>query len=161
MAIRNILVNGNPLLRKISKPIKSVTSEVRRLIDDMIDTMYANRGAGLAAIQVGAPLRVIIVDVSKEKDQPTPLINPKIIQKSNEKVGTEACLSVPGLEGKVCRAQNVSVKAKNLQFQDVEMDVEGYFAVAIQHEIDHLEGILYLDRVEKGTLKPTVDDDDE
>lgn len=159
MVIRNILVNGNPLLRKVSKPVKSVTPEIRKLIDDMVDTMYANRGAGLAAVQIGELRRIIVVDISKGKDDLTVLINPKIIKKSKKKTGTEACLSVPGLEGKVSRAQIVKIKAKTLQFNDIEVEAEGYYAVAMQHEIDHLEGVLYIDRVEKGTLKPSSDDD--
>ena len=161
MVVRKILVNGNPLLRKSSKPIKSVTTDVRKLVDDMIETMHANQGVGLAAVQIGELKRVVVIDVSENKDAPVILINPKIIAKSKEDIGKEACLSVPGLEGKVSRFQALVIKAKNLQFKDVEMEIEGYFAVAVQHEIDHLDGILYIDRVERGTLKPTRDDDDD
>lgn len=161
MSVHNILVNGNPLLRKVSKPVKSVTGEIRQLIENMIDTMYANHGAGLAAIQIGNLKRIIVVDVSKEKDDLIVLINPKIVKKIDEQIGTEACLSVPGLEGKVCRSLTIKVKAKNSQFQDIDLEAEGYFAVAIQHEIDHLDGVLYIDRVEKESLRPTSNEDSE
>jgi peptide deformylase len=138
-----------------------MTLEVRKLIDSMVETMYAHRGAGLAAVQIGELKRIIVVDVSEDKDQLYVLINPKIVRKSNEAIGPEACLSVPGLEGKVRRSQHVTVKAKDIQFQDIEIEAQGYFAVAIQHEIDHADGILYIDRVEAGTLKPVNDDDKE
>jgi peptide deformylase len=161
VVVRKILLNGNPLLRKISKPIKAITPDIRKLVDDMVETMHENRGAGLAAVQIGDLRRLVVIDVSENKDQLLVLINPKIIKKSNDEIGKEACLSVPGLEGRVCRAQNITVKAKNLQFKDVEFEAEGYFAVAVQHELDHLDGILYIDRVETGTLKTSRDDDDE
>jgi len=161
VVVRKILFNGNPLLRKVSKPIKAITPEIRKLVEDMIETMYVNQGAGLAAVQIGELKRLIVIDVSEKKDQPLVLINPKIVAKVKEEIGKEACLSVPGLEGKVSRFQQVRVKARNLHFIDVEVDAEGYFAVAIQHEVDHLDGILYIDRVETGSLKPSREDDDE
>lgn len=160
MVVRKILLNGNPLLRKVSKPIKTITPDIRKLVEDMIETMYLNQGAGLAAVQIGELKRLIVIDVSEKKDEPLVLINPKIVEKTKEEIGKEACLSVPGLEGKVSRFQQIIVKAKNIHFKDVEVEAEGYFAVALQHEVDHLEGILYIDRVETGTLKPSRDDEE-
>ncbi|OGI08398.1 MAG: peptide deformylase [Candidatus Margulisbacteria bacterium GWF2_35_9] len=157
---RKIILNSNPILRKKCKAVNKIDPEIRKLIADMEDTMYENNGAGLAAIQVGVLKRVIVVDTSIDKNELLILINPKIIEKKGQIIWQEACLSVPGFEGTVKRYDYIKVKAKDKQFKDIIVEGEGYLAVALQHEIDHLDGILYIDRVEDDTLK-SVNAEDE
>jgi len=154
--IRKILTYGNPVLRKKCKAVKKMDSELRKLITDMEETMYESNGAGLAAIQLGVQKRVIMVDISSEKDELLVLLNPKIVEKKGEIMWQEACLSVPEFEGVVKRYDYVKVKAKDEKFNDVIVEGEGYLAVALQHEIDHLDGVLYIDKAEPNTLK-TID----
>ncbi len=154
MAERKILTIGNPLLKKKSKPVTALTDKIKKLIKDMIDTMYSANGCGLAAIQIGEPLRVIIVDTSDKRDDLFVVINPKITKKEGEIIFTEGCLSVPGLEGDVKRHNKVTIKGKDQNFKDFEISAEAYPAVAFQHEIDHLEGKLYIEKAIEGTTKP-------
>jgi len=151
---RKILLFDNPLLRKKCKPVRSITSEIQKIVKDMAETMYENNGVGLAAIQIGELLRIILVDVSESRDQLIVLFNPQIIEHSEKVTGLEACLSVPKLEGKVTRYKKVVIKAKDYFFNDVEIEAEDYLARAFQHEIDHLDGKIYTDKVIKGTLQP-------
>ncbi len=157
MVVRKILLYDNPILRKKCKPVNAVSNEVKKLINDMANTMYANNGVGLAANQIGELLKVIVVDISEERNELLVFINPKITKKEGSQLGVEACLSVPKFEGEVDRSQKIWVKAKNIFFEDLEMETDGYLAVALQHEIDHLSGILYTDKVPKGKLKATED----
>ncbi len=153
MAEKKILTIGNPLLKKKSTAVTSLTPEIKKIIKDMTDTMYAANGCGLAAIQIGEPLRIILVDTSDKRDNLCVMINPKITKKEGEIVFTEGCLSVPGLEGDVIRYSKITVKGKDENFKDIEVTVEAYPAVAFQHEIDHLEGKLYIDQAIEGTTK--------
>jgi peptide deformylase len=144
--IRPILVVGNPVLRHKAKRISQVDKPIQRLIEDMIETMRAAPGVGLAAPQVGVPLRLAVIDVD---DKITVIINPEIVKTFGEHEFDEGCLSVPGFWGQVNRAEKVSVKALDRNGKELRIrDAEGLFAQALQHEIDHLDGRLYIDRME-------------
>jgi peptide deformylase len=161
MTIRKIVTLNNPQLRKKSKSVNKLTSDITALIKDMRDTMYDHNGVGLAAIQIGTPKRVIVCDVSDERDQFDVYINPKIIKKNGKQIGVEGCLSVPGLEGEVERFKTIILKAKNEKFEDVCYEISDFEAVVIQHEIDHLEGVIYVDKVAPDSLKPVSANDKE
>ena len=151
MAIRRILTEPDPFLRKISQDVEKVDNDIRKLIDDMFETMYAAPGIGLAAIQIGVPKRVIIIDLSKEEEK-TPLyfINPKIILKSNNNLTyEEGCLSVPGQFAEVERPDQCHISYLDYNSQKQELKAEGLLATCIQHEMDHLEGILFIDYLSK------------
>lgn len=158
MAILDIKVIDEPVLRRKAKKVAKVTPELRKLIDDMIDTMRDAPGVGLAAPQVGVSERVIVVEYAEDDDEeegaPPPkkklyaLINPEIVWASEEKVdGTEGCLSIPGWLGDVSRHEAIAVKALNRSGQKVKINAEGWLARIFQHEIDHLDGVLYIDRL--------------
>lgn len=145
MAILNILEFPDPRLRTKAKPVERVDDDIRRLIDDMFETMYAAPGIGLAATQVDVHRRLLVADVSVEKDQPHVLINPEILEKDGVAVMEEGCLSVPGFYEPVERAEHIRVRALNRDGASYEMEAEGLLAVCIQHEMDHLEGKLFVD----------------
>jgi peptide deformylase len=145
MAILDILHFPDPRLRNKAQPVTEVTDEVRRLIDDMFETMYQAPGIGLASIQVNVPKRVIVVDVSEDRSQPIALINPEILSKEGVERMDEGCLSVPGVYETVQRADRIRVRFLDRDGNSVEMDAEGLLAVCIQHEIDHLDGKLFVD----------------
>jgi len=145
MAVRPILVVGNPVLRRKAMKVKRVDAGIQALIDDMIETMRAAPGVGLAAPQVGVPLRVAVIEVDKTL---TTLINPEIIRLEGECELEEGCLSVPGYWGRVKRAESVVVRARDRTWREIRVKGEGLFGQALQHEIDHLEGKLYIDRLE-------------
>lgn len=143
--IRPILVVGNPVLRQKAKKVSQVDRTLQKLIDDMIETMKKAPGVGLAAPQVGVPLRLAVIEVD---DKITVIVNPEIIKSSGEVELDEGCLSVPGFWGRVNRAERVSVKALDRNGKELRIrDAEGLFAQALQHEIDHLDGRLYVDRI--------------
>ena len=148
MALRNIRTEGDPILGKISKPVLEMTEKTKILIEDMLETMYHANGVGLAAVQAGVLKRVVVIDVSDEGNSPIILINPEIIDKSGSQTGDEGCLSVPGKSGVVTRAMKVKVKAFDENMKVFELEGEGLLARAIQHEVDHLDGILYTSKVE-------------
>jgi peptide deformylase len=152
MALRNIRTEGDPILGKISKPILEMSDKTKQLIGDMLETMYHANGVGLAAVQVGVLKRIVVIDVSEDGNAPIILINPEIIDKSGSQTGDEGCLSVPGKSGQVTRAMKVKVKAFNEKMELFELEGEELLARAIQHEVDHLDGILYTSKVE-GNLK--------
>jgi peptide deformylase len=144
--IRPILVVGNPVLRGKARRVSQVDRPIQKLIDDMIETMKQAPGVGLAAPQVGVPLRLAVLDVD---DTITVIINPEIVKKVGEVELDEGCLSVPGFWGRLNRAERVSVKALDRNGKELRIrDAEGLFAQALQHEIDHLDGHLYVDRME-------------
>lgn len=145
MAILNILHFPDPRLRNRAKPVKQVDNSVRKLVSDMFETMYKAPGIGLAATQVDDSRQVIVIDISEEHDQPLCLINPEILESEGEESMDEGCLSVPGVYEKVVRADKVKVRALNQQGQPFEMEAEGLLAVCIQHEMDHLDGKLFID----------------
>ncbi len=145
MAILDILHFPDTRLRNVAKPVAQVDDSVRKLIDDMLETMYQAPGIGLAAIQVNQPRRVIVVDISEERNQPLALVNPEILDRQGEEEMDEGCLSVPGVYEKVQRAERIRVRALDRDGKSFEMEVDGLLAVCIQHEIDHLDGKLFVD----------------
>lgn len=146
MALRNIRVNEDPILRKTSKVVKNIDERTQILIDDMLDTMYKANGVGLAAPQVGILKRIIVIDVGHG---PLILINPEVAETNGEVEDREGCLSVPGQEGNVIRPQYVKVNAQDREGNLIEIQGEDLLARALCHEIDHLNGILYTDKVVK------------
>ena len=152
MALREILIEPNKILRTISSRVDVVDKDLQRLMDDMLETMYAAPGIGLAAIQVGVPKRVIVLDLAP-KDQPkNPMyfVNPEIINKSsNNSVYEEGCLSVPGQFAEISRPDECYVKYLDYYGQPKELKAEGMLATCIQHEMDHLEGVLFIDYLSK------------
>jgi peptide deformylase len=144
--IRPILVVGNPVLRHKAKRVSQVDKPIQKLIEDMIETMKAAPGVGLAAPQIGVPLRLAVIDVN---DKITVIVNPEIVKTSGRVELDEGCLSVPGFWGRLNRAERVSVKALDRHGKELRIrDAEGLLAQALQHEIDHLDGHLYIDRME-------------
>ena len=145
MAILDILHFPDTRLRNVAKPVEQVDDGVRQLIDDMFETMYAAPGIGLAAVQVNDLRRVIVVDTSEDRSQALALVNPEIIAKQGEESMDEGCLSVPGVYETVQRAEQIRVRALDREGNAIERDVDGLLAVCIQHEIDHLDGKLFVD----------------
>ena len=158
MAIRVIRTEEDPVLRKISKPVKEVTPKIITLIDDMLDTMYEAMGVGLAAPQVGILKRIVVIDVG---EGPIVLINPEIIEKSGEQTGDEGCLSLPGRAGQVTRPNYVKAKAYDENLEPYEIEGEGLLARAICHELDHLDGHMYTELVEGELHHVSYDEDEE
>ena len=145
MARLTILEFPDPRLRTRAQPVEHVEGELRKLIDDMFETMYAAPGIGLAATQVNVHKRVLVLDVSETRNQPLALINPEVIQRQGVEETEEGCLSVPGIYDKVTRAERIRVRALDRDGKSIEMDADGLLAVCIQHEIDHLDGKLFVD----------------
>jgi peptide deformylase len=151
MAIRKILTEPDPFLRQKSLNVEKVDGEVRKLMDDMLETMYDAPGIGLAAIQVGVPKRIVVIDLSKEeKKAPLYFVNPKIISKSNSNsTYEEGCLSVPGQFAEIDRPNRCHISYLDYNNKNQELKAEGLLATCIQHEMDHLEGILFIDYLSK------------
>lgn len=147
MAKLPILTFPHPRLRSKAQPVLDVDARVRRLVDDMFETMYAAPGIGLAAIQVDVPLRVVVIDISDTHDSPLCLINPEILEREGDEQMEEGCLSVPGFFETVSRAERVRVRALDRDGRPFEIDTDGLLAVCIQHEIDHLDGKLFVDYI--------------
>ncbi len=144
MAIRQIRIAGDPILNKVCKEVKEVTPMIKTLIDDMLDTMYEANGVGLAAPQVGVLRRIAVVDIG---DGPIVLINPQIIAEEGEQTGDEACLSLPGKAGEVKSPNHVVVRALDENMTEYEMEADELLARAFCHEIEHLDGHMYMERV--------------
>ena len=151
MAIKTIITEPNEILRQISKPVSSVGNQERKLMDDMLETMYAANGIGLAAIQIGVPKRIIVMDISKDgKKNPMYFVNPKIKNKHKEKsTYEEGCLSVPNYFAEVDRPKYCEVEYLDYQGENKILKAEGLLATCIQHEMDHLEGVLFIDYLSK------------
>lgn len=145
MATLNILEYPDPRLRTKAVAVKEVDASIRQLVDDMFETMYAAPGVGLAATQVNVHKRVLVVDISENQQEGLALINPQIIERSGEGLLEEGCLSVPGIYEKVKRADHIRIKALDRAGKTFEMEADGLLAVCIQHEMDHLEGKLFVD----------------
>ena len=146
MAIKRILTEPDPFLRKKSEAVDEVNDNIRQLMDDMLETMYDAPGIGLAAIQIGIPKRVIVMDISKEKKNPLYFVNPEIIWSSREDATyEEGCLSVPGQFAEIDRPDKCHIKYLDYNGNDKELKAEGLLATCIQHEMDHLQGILFID----------------
>lgn len=150
MAIRRILKFPDPQLKQTALVVRNIDSQVDNLVADMLETMYAAPGVGLAAPQVGVGERVIVLDVSEERGKNViKLVNPVIVEKEGSIVWEEGCLSVVDFTEKVQRANHVLVKGWTLDEKEIEIDAEGFLAVALQHEIDHLDGKLFIDRISR------------
>ncbi len=158
MAIRNIREMGDDVLKKTCKEVREITPRTRELIDDMLDTMYEANGVGLAAPQVGILKRIVVIDVTGE--DPYVMINPKILEVSGEQSGHEACLSVPGKTGIVTRPNYVKAVAYNENMESYEIEATELLARAICHELDHLDGHLFVEKVE-GELMNAADLEEE
>ena len=148
MALRQIRTLGDPVLEKKCREVKEITPRVRELVEDMLDTMYEANGVGLAAPQVGVLKRIVVIDVSPEGDQPIIMINPKILKTDGEQTGYEGCLSIPGKSGVVTRPNYVKARAFDLDMKEYEIEGEELLARAICHELDHLDGHMYVEKVE-------------
>ena len=152
MTLRQILTEPNKILREKSQPVEKVDSDLQKLMDDMLETMYAAPGIGLAAIQIGIPKRVIVMDLSKKDEPKKPMyfVNPEIIRKSdNNSTYEEGCLSVPGQFAEIDRPDKCHIKYLDYHGKPKEIKADGMLATCIQHEMDHLEGILFIDYLSK------------
>ena len=145
MALLPILRYPDPRLHTHAQAVESVTDDIRQLVADMAETMYEAPGIGLAATQVNVHRRVVVIDVSEDQSALMALINPEILERSGEKLCEEGCLSLPGVYEKVARAERVKVRALNAKGEPFELDAEGLLAVCIQHEIDHLDGKVFVE----------------
>lgn len=143
MALREIRIDGDPILRKKSREVTEITDRIKLLLDDMVETMYHAEGVGLAAPQVGILRRIIVIDIG---EGPMKIINPEIIEEDGEVTGIEGCLSVPGKSGDVARPEKIKVKYLDVDGNEKTIDAEGPLARVFCHEIDHLDGILYTDK---------------
>ena len=152
MTIKPLIILPDPKLREVSRPIERVDEPLRNFADDMLETMYDAPGIGLAAIQVGEPLRMLVLDVSKEEEEKAPrvFLNPEIVSRSDERsLYEEGCLSIPDYYAEVERPASVVVRYLGLDGQIHEETAEGIFATCLQHEIDHLDGVLFIDHISK------------
>ncbi len=147
MALREVRKEGDPVLRKECRPLKEMNDRTRQLIDDMFETMYEANGVGLAAPQIGILKQIVVIDVGMEEPEPLVLINPEIVEAKGESTDYEGCLSVPGYQGQVSRAAEVKVRAFDENMEEFELEADGLLARCIQHETDHLHGVLYVDKV--------------
>ncbi|NPD10984.1 peptide deformylase [Vibrio ostreicida] len=145
MSVLQVLTFPDDRLRTVAKPVEAVTSEVQKFVDDMIETMYDEDGIGLAATQVDYHQRIVVIDVSETRDQPMVLINPEILEKRGEDGIEEGCLSVPGARALVARAAEVTVKALDREGKEFTFEADDLLAICVQHELDHLEGKLFVD----------------
>lgn len=150
MALREIVTVGDPILRKISKPVTQINDKIHTLLDDMIETMrFENRGVGLAAVQVGMLKRIFICDVGEDSGL-IEFINPEMLSREGSVLSTEGCLSVPDRSGVVERPERIKIRALDRFGKSFELDAEGFLAVCICHEYDHLEGVLFIDKLTEG-----------
>ncbi len=149
MALLNVLHFPDKRLRTVAKPVNKITSEIKKIAEDMLETMYAEQGIGLAAIQVNIDKRIAVIDVSQESDQPLVLINPLIIDESGEEESEEGCLSVPETKANIKRSEFVTVEFLDEKGKDKKIEADGLLAICIQHELDHLDGKLFIDYLSK------------
>ncbi|GAA0372874.1 peptide deformylase [Bowmanella denitrificans] len=145
MAKLEVLRFPDERLRTVAKPVKEVNADIRRLVDDMFETMKAENGIGLAATQVNEHIRLVVMDVSEEQDNPLVFINPEITEKQGSTISEEGCLSVPNNYAKVDRAERIKVTALDRDGKEFTLEAEGLLAICIQHELDHLRGVLFVD----------------
>ena len=160
MSILTILEFPDKRLRTVAEEVSQVDAEIKTLVDDMLETMYAAKGVGLAATQINVHKRVIVMDISEDKDEPICLINPEIIEKDGVEESEEGCLSVPGFFEKVSRAEHIKIKALNRDGESFEMEARDLLAVCIQHEMDHLQGKLFVDYLsafKRGRIKAKLE----
>ena len=169
MSLLTILEFPDPRLRTKATAVETVDDELRQFIDDLLETMYAAPGIGLAATQVDVHKRLLVLDISEAKDDPYCFINPEVLERNGVTFGEEGCLSVPGVTESVERAEQIRVRALDRNGETFELEVEGLFAVCIQHEVDHLDGKLFVDylselkrqRIKKKAIKSRKREGDE
>ncbi|MCO5073398.1 MAG: peptide deformylase [Rhizobiaceae bacterium] len=152
MSIRPLIILPDPLLRQVSKPVERIDDDLRRFADDMLETMYDAPGIGLAAIQIGEPLRMLVIDLAKEDEEPAPhvVINPEILGHGDDSaVYEEGCLSIPDYYAEVERPATVTVRYLDKFGKQQEIEADGLMATCLQHEIDHLNGVLFIDHISK------------
>ena len=152
MAVLKLYEYPHPILKQKTEKVEKVDAEVKKLLDDMLETMYASNGCGLAAPQIGVSKRIVVIDIAHEDEEPNPIymVNPEIIWKSEEKVcGEEGCLSVPGQRAEVERFVSVKIKYLDYKGNEQELLAEDFLAIAAQHELDHLDGVLYIDHLSR------------
>jgi len=152
MTIKPLIILPDPLLRQVSKPIERVDADLKRLADDMLETMYDAPGIGLAAIQIGVPRRMLVIDVSREGEEKQPLVfvNPEVVASSDERsVYEEGCLSIPDYYAEVERPATVTVKYLDRDGKEQTVQADGLLATCLQHEIDHLNGVLFIDHISR------------
>jgi peptide deformylase len=152
MTIKPLVLLPDPVLRQHSEPLECVDGDVRRLVDDMLDTMYDAPGIGLAAVQIGVPRRILVIDVAKEEEgrQPQIFINPEILASSDERsVYEEGCLSIPDYYAEVERPARVTVRHLDIDGKERTVEADGLLATCLQHELDHLNGVLFIDHISK------------
>lgn len=147
MTVRDVRYLGDPVLREVCSEVVAVDEEVRALVDDLVETMYAADGIGLAAPQIGIPLRVFVYDVRDDAIEPGVLVNPRIVESKGKQKEVEGCLSIPGLDEVVERSERVVVEGLGRDGETVRIEAEGLLSRCLQHEYDHLEGVLFIDRV--------------
>ncbi|NEZ04461.1 peptide deformylase [Wenzhouxiangella sp. XN201] len=145
MSKLNILEFPDPRLRRVARPVETVGERERQLAEDMLETMYEARGIGLAATQVNEGIRLVVMDLSEERDEPRVFINPEIVERDGSQTCEEGCLSVPGVYAEVERAEKITVRSLDLDGESRELEADGLLAVCIQHEIDHLDGKVFID----------------
>ena len=156
MAVLEIRVFPDPILNKKAKRVRNIDDSIKKLIDDMIETMRSVPGrAGLAAPQIGVSLRVIVIGLTEEED--IVLVNPEIVKKAGERPVDEGCLSVPGYVGQIKRAESITVKGRNRDGKEIRIKADGLLAQALEHEIDHVNGVLYLDHLESGNAPQKIE----
>ena len=153
MAIRTIRQDGDEILRKKSKEVEQIDDKIKELVEDMIETMHKYNGVGLAAPQVGILKKIAVIDLYEEGNGPVTLINPKIIKEEGKQTVDEGCLSFPNKFAKVVRPKKVVVEALDKDGKKIKIEAEGLFAQAISHEVDHLNGELFIDKIIPGTLE--------
>jgi peptide deformylase len=158
MAVLPVVTNPDPVLRRKAKRVNHVDDSLNRLIDDMVETMYDASGCGLAAPQVGVSLKIAVIGMPDE--EPIVLVNPEVVKKSGERIVIEGCLSVPGYRGEIKRAEQVTVKAFDRKGKAFRIKADELLAEALEHEIDHLNGILYIDHLESPDKLEKITDDD-
>jgi peptide deformylase len=158
LAIRVIVKEPDPILREVSRPVPKITPNIHKLLDDMAETMYHAQGVGLAAPQIGILKRVIVLDPADGETGLIEMINPEILEKSGRVLGAEGCLSIPGIQGEVYRYEKIRVKGLDRHGNELVMDAEGWLARIFQHEIDHLDGILFTDKAENIYRKDPTED---
>ena len=146
MAVIPVRIFPDPVLKQKSKRVRTIDGSIRKLIDNMLETMHAAPGVGLAAPQIGVPLRVIVIGIPEEED--IALINPQIVRRTGERLVNEGCLSIPGYAGEIKRAESVRVKGRDQTGKEIRIKANELLAQALEHEIDHLNGVLYIDHLE-------------
>lgn len=146
MALRNVRINGDEILRKRSREVTAIDNKIKMLLNDMVDTMYENDGVGLAAPQIGILKRIVVIDVDGENLYK--MINPKIIKSSGKQIDQEGCLSVPEIKGNITRPKNVTAVYKDENGDEITLEAEDLLARCICHELDHLDGILFIDKMD-------------